>query len=208
VQDPRLILLSTLALSLAAFSGPWGAVLVPAWWLAATPRWIPREQWRPLLGAFLFVLVTAILVSLSGGNGPLYLLRISAVLLVATWAYGTRKGGEFLDMGTWALGDRTGFELGLVAEMALGSLSGLARDLSLLRLSLSLKGGRVPLSSLVPVLGLLVRKQLDRARDLGDTLAVRGYRHGGSLCPRFTRGRWDVPAALSAVGIALLALVL
>jgi len=208
MQDPRLILLSTLALSLAAFSGAWGALLALAWWLAATPRRLPLDRWRALLGAFLFVLVTAALVSLTGGNGPSYLFRISVVLLVAAWAYGTRKGGEFLDMGSWALGNRAGFELGLVAEMAIGSLEGLARDLSLLRLTLRLKGGRMPLSSLVPVLGLLVRKELARARDLGDTLAVRGYRDGGSLCPRFARGPWDGLSAACAVGIAAAALLI
>ena len=144
----------------------------------------------------------------SGGDGPSYLLRMSALLLVAGWAYGTRKGGEFLDMGVWALGDRAGFELGLVAEMALASLEVLDRDLAMLRLALRLKAGRVTLRALVPALGLLVRRELDRARDLGDLLAVRGYRQGGSLCPVFTRGPWDAPAALSAVGIALAALLL
>jgi energy-coupling factor transporter transmembrane protein EcfT len=208
VQDPRLILLSTLALSLAAFASAWGALLVICWWLLATPRRIPAERWRSLLGIFLLVLVTAVLVSLSGGNGPSYLFRISVVLLVATWAYGSRRGGEFLDMGSWALGNRTGFELGLVAEMTLGSLEVLDRDLSMLRLALGLKAGRLTLPALVSSLGLLVKRELDRARDLGDLLAVRGYRRGGTLCPRFPRGPWDGAQALSAVGIALLALVL
>ena len=206
MQDPRLTLLSTVALSVAAFAGVWGALLAIGWWVVATPRRL--EGWRPLLAAFIFILVTALLVTLSGGDGPSYLLRMSAILLVASWAYGTRKGGEFLDMGTWALGEGAGFELGLVAEMAMGTLSVLDRDLSLLRLALRLKGGRVTLRALVPALGLLVRRELDRARDLGDLLAVRGYRHGGSLCPRFSRGRWDAPGALSAVGIALLALLI
>jgi energy-coupling factor transport system permease protein len=111
-------------------------------------------------------------------------------------------------MGTWALGNRTGFELGLIAEMAVQSLEGLDRDLAMLRLALRLKtGGRITLRSLVPALGLLVRRELDRSRDIGDILAVRGYRAGGSLCPRFTRGRWDGAEAALAVGIALLALL-
>lgn len=208
MQDPRLILLSTIALSLAAFAGVWGALLALGWWVVATPRRLPLDRWRGLLAAFAFVLITAALVSLSGGDGLSYLLRISVVLLVAAWAYGTRRGGEFLDMGTWALGDRAGFELGLVAEMALGSLEVLDRDLGMLLLALRLKAGRVTLSSLLPALGVLVRRELLRARDLGDLLAVRGYRHGGSLCPRFARGRWDVLSAVAAVGILLLALVL
>ena len=208
MQDPRLVLLSTIALSLAAFAGVWGALLALGWWLVATPRRLPPDRWRPLLAAFLFVLVTAILVSLSGGDGPSYLLRLSVVLLVATWAYGTRKGGEFLDMGTWALGDRAGFEIGLVAEMAVGSIEVLDRDLSMLLLALRLKAGRVRFSALVPALGLLVRRELDRAREMGDLLAVRGYRQGGSLCPRFSRGPWDGPAALCALAIAGIALVI
>jgi len=165
------------------------------------------DRWRALLAAFLFVLITAALVSLSGGDGLSYLFRISVVLLVAAWAYGTRRGGEFLDMGTWALGDRAGFELGLVAEMAMGSLELLDRDLGMLILALRLKAGRVTLSSLLPALGVLVRRELGRARDLGDLLAVRGYRHGGSLCPAFPRGRWDPAGALAALGIAVIALV-
>jgi energy-coupling factor transport system permease protein len=208
LQDPRLILLSTLALSIAAFASVWGALLTLGWWLLATPRRLPLDRWRALTGAFLFVLVTAALVSLSGGNGLSYLLRISVVLLVATWAWGSREGGGFLDVGSWALGNRTGFELGLVAEMVAGSLEGLDRDLSTLLLAVRLKAGRIILRSLLPAVGLLVRRELDRARDRGDILAVRGYRHGGSLCPRFSRGRGDVPAALTAVAIASLALLI
>ena len=209
MQDPRLTLLSTVALSLAAFAGAWGALLALAWWLLATPRRLPHGRWRPALGLFILVCATAFLVTLSGGNGPSYLFRITVVLLIASWAYGERKGGELLDMGTWALGNRTGFELGLVAEMAVQSLEGLDRDLSMLWLALRLKTGRrITLRSLIPALGLLVRRELDRSRDLGDILAVRGYREGGSLCPRFARGPWEGAWAALAVGIALAVLLL
>jgi len=208
VQDPRLTLLSTVALSLAAFASAWGALLALAWWLLATPRRLPLHRWRSALGLFTLVCATAVLVALSGGNGPSYLFRISVVLLIASWAYGERKGGELLGLGTWALGNRTGFELGLVAEMAIQSLEGIDRDLAMLRFALQLKtGGRITLRSLVPALSLLVRRELDRSRDLGDILAIRGYRVGGSLCPRFTRGPWDGGKAACAVGIAILALV-
>ena len=208
MQDPRLTLLSTVALSLAAFASLWGALLALAWWLLATPRRLPLHRWGSVLGLFILVSATAVLVALSGGNGPSYFFRISVVLLIATWAYSERRGGELLDTGTWALGNRTGFELGLVAEMAVRSLEDLDRDLSMLRLALRLKtGGRITLRSLVPALGLLVRRELDRSRDLGDILAVRGYREGGSLCPRFTRGPWDGVKAAIAVGIALFALL-
>ncbi|HMA05047.1 MAG TPA: hypothetical protein VKO45_03885 [Methanomicrobiales archaeon] len=208
MQDPRLILLSTVALSVAAFAGVTGALLAIGWWAVATPRHLPLGRWRTLLGILLFVLATAVLAAFSGGNGLSYLVRISAVLLIATWAYGSRKGGEFLDMGVWALGDRTGFELGLVAEMAVGSLEVLDRDLGDLLLAIRQKAGRLTIMSLVPALGLLVKRELERARDQGDILAVRGYRDGGSLCPRFAQGPWDGVKALSAVGIALLALLL
>lgn len=208
MQDPRLILLSTLGLSLAAFAGGWGALLALVWWLLGTPRRFPTGRWRSVLGLFLLILATAALVALSGGDGLSYLFRFSVILLIASWAYGSRKGGELLDIGAWALGNRAGFELGLIAEMAAGSLEGLDRDLSLLRLALRLKAGRVTLPALIPALGLLVRRELDRARDLGDLLAVRGYRQGGTLCPRFSRGPWEGIQAACAVGIALLALLL
>ena len=207
MQDPRLILLSTIALSLAAFASAWGALLALGWWLVATPRRLPAVRRGSFAGLLLLVLATAALVALSGGDGLSYLFRISVVLLIASWAYGSRRGGEFLEMGTWALGDRAGFELGLVAEMALGSLEGLDRDLSMLRIALRLKAGRVTPRSLASALGLLVRRELDRARDRGDLLAVRGYRDGGSLCPRFTRGPWEGLAAAAAAGIAAIALI-
>jgi hypothetical protein len=207
VQDPRLTLLSTMALSLAAFASAWGALLALAWWLVATPRRLPLHRWRSMLGLLVLVLATAALLALSGGNGPSYLLRISVVLLVASWAYGERRGGELLDTGTWALGNRIGFELGLVAEMAVQSLDVLDRDLAMLQLALRLKEGRITLGHLVPALGLLLRRELDRSGDLGDILAVRGYRQGGSLCPRFARGPWDGLSAAVAVGIAVFALL-
>ncbi|MDD1659083.1 MAG: hypothetical protein LUP92_02390 [Methanomicrobiales archaeon] len=208
MQDPRLTLLSTVALSLAAFASAWGALLALAWWVFATPRRLPFHRWRSVLGLFIMVCATAVLVALSGGDGLSYLFRISVVLLIASWAYSERRGGELLDMGTWAFGNYTGFELGLVAEMAVQSLVGIDRDLSMLMLAQRLKtGGRITLGSLVPALGLLVRRELDRSGDLGDILAVRGYRDGGSLCPRFTRGPWDGVEAALAVGIAVLALL-
>lgn len=206
MQDPRLILASTIALSLAAFASAWGALLALAWWLIATPRRLPVSRWRPALGLLVLVAATAVFASLSGANGPSYFLRISVVLLVASWAYGERKGGELLDMATWALGDRTGFELGLVAEMAVQSFEVLDRDLGTVLQAIRLKAGRVTPGGLVPALALLVRRELDRSRDLGDILAVRGYRYGGSLCPRFSRGRWELPATAFAVAIAVLAL--
>ncbi|HTY51698.1 MAG TPA: hypothetical protein VMB35_00710 [Methanomicrobiales archaeon] len=207
MRDPRLILLSTVALSAAAFVSIPGALLALGWWLIATPRRLPHDRWRPALGLVVFLLATAALATLSGGDGLSYLLRLSAILLVASWAYSERKGGELLDVGSWALGNGAGFELGLVGEMAVQSLDVLDRDLSMLLLALRQKSGRVTFRALIPALAILVRRELDRARDLGDVLAVRGYRYGGSLCPRFDRGPWDVPAAVLAVGIALAALV-
>ncbi|HUK92465.1 MAG TPA: hypothetical protein VLU98_00350, partial [Methanomicrobiales archaeon] len=87
MQDPRLTLLSTIALSLAAFASIWGALLALAWWLLATPRRLPSDRWRPALGLFVLVSATAVLVSLSGGDGASYFFRISVVLLIASWAY-------------------------------------------------------------------------------------------------------------------------
>ncbi|MDD1663848.1 MAG: hypothetical protein LUQ32_00685, partial [Methanomicrobiales archaeon] len=79
MQDPRLTLLSIVALSLAAFASAWGALLALAWWLLATPRRFPLNRWRSALGLFIMVCATAVLVTLSGGNGLSYLFRISMV---------------------------------------------------------------------------------------------------------------------------------
>jgi hypothetical protein len=46
---------------------------------------------------------------------------------------------------------------------------------------------------------MLINQQMERAASQADNLAMRGYRSGGSLCPRFTTAWPDVVAGLSAI---------
>ncbi len=204
MQDPRLRLLATVVLSLAAFASVTGAVAALAWWLIFTPR--TRALPRPgvLLSLVAMIALTALVSAWSGGPGLSYLIRMTAVLLIAAWAYSETKEGEVLAVAVWALGDRIGFDIGLVAEMGLSGLAVIGQDIDQVRVAMALKGARIGARSIVPIAALLIVTHIRRADEVARLLVVRGYTLGGRVCPVFRAGRRDVPASLSAVIIGLL----
>ena len=206
MQDARLRLFATIILSGAAVSSIAGAVLTFLWWLACTFRWngVPR---RGMSIAFLFIVITAAILQISGGPGISYLIRFSAVLFIAAWAYASFRPGELLDIGVWLLGDGFGFDLGLVGEMSLRSLQVSADDLSRITAAQRMKGAGWNWRTFAPVLATLVHLSLRRADDQAGILAIRGYRKGGTHIPVFIRGGWDIPATICALAIVLVSLL-
>lgn len=204
MQDPRLRLLAAVVLSLAAFASVTGAVAVLAWWLIFTPRTKALPRPGVLLSLIAMVALTALVSAWSGGPGLFYLVRMTAVLLIAAWAYSETKEGEVLAVAVWAFGDRIGFEIGLVAEMGLSGLAVIGQDIDQVRVAMALKGARIGARSIVPIAALLIVTHIRRADEVARLLVVRGYTLGGRVCPVFRTGRRDVPASLSAVIIGLL----
>jgi energy-coupling factor transport system permease protein len=178
-----------------------GAVIAIAWWLVVTPCHSIAVR-RGVLIPFFFIAVTAGIVGITGGSGISYLVRFTAVLLIAAWAFAVYRPGELLDIGVWLFGKGLGFDLGLVGEMGMRSLLLSADDLSRIIAAQRLKGRSWNWRTFGPGLAVLVHLALRRADDQAGILALRGYRGGGTCTPQFTRGRWDV----FATGCAVLAL--
>ncbi|HNQ33987.1 MAG TPA: hypothetical protein PKJ93_09455, partial [Methanoculleus sp.] len=117
MQDPRLRLLSTVVLSLAAFASTMGAVVALVWWLVFTPRTKALPRPGVLFSLTAMIALTALVSAWGGGPGLSYFIRMVVVLLLAAWAYTETEEGEVLAVAVWALGKRIGFEIGLIAEM-------------------------------------------------------------------------------------------
>jgi len=122
MQDQRLRLGTTLILSWAAYSSMVTAALILIWWLLFTRslRALPKKGVIIAMGTMIGL--SAVATQFSGGDGGSYLLRITVVLLVASWAYSERIEGEMMDLAVWLFGRKIGFDIGLLAEIAIQSL--------------------------------------------------------------------------------------
>ena len=201
MQDARLRLASTIALSIAAYASVIGALGAAIWWLAISRgRMIARP--RAVLVFLALIAIVAAAIEATGGDGISYGVRMGAILLVAAWAYGLHRPGDLLDTACWTLGSGRGFEIGLVAEMSLQSIAVLEEDFRRIRLAQSLKGIR-GVRAIIPAAAALLAGELRRADEQAQLLAVRGYRNGGSHCPVFVSARTEQIAAGLALTIAI-----
>jgi energy-coupling factor transport system permease protein len=201
MHDARLRLASTIALSIAAYMSVLGAAGAALWWLVVSRgRIIARP--RAVLFFLALIAIVAMAIEFTGGDGLSYGVRMSAILLVATWAYGQHRPGDLLDVACWALGSRRGFELGLVAEMSLQSITVLGEDFRRIRLVQSLKGIH-GVRAVMPAAAALLAGELRRADEQAKLLAVRGYRDGRSQCPTFDSTRGEQITAGFALTLAI-----
>jgi hypothetical protein len=207
MQDPRIRLLAACLLSAAAFISMIGAAAVIAWWLVFTPRLrCVRHRMAVLAAGALFCLVS-LAVFLSGGGGLSYLVRMTAILLIGTWLYADSLPGDFPALGTWLLGPKTGFELGMTAGMAIQAADGLGDDFARIRLASAQKQVPWGIRSAISSGRVLICDALTRADEMAELLAMRGYREGGTCCPRFRTPSWDIAAGICAGIILVVAFI-
>jgi energy-coupling factor transport system permease protein len=199
MQDIRLRAGTAALLSLAAFIGTTGAVVVFIWWLVFARPWQLKKQLRMVVPAILLIVFFGLVLELTGGGGISYSLRMTVILLIGAWVYAGYRPGEFLRLGTWLLGNRTGFDLGMTAEMGMQSLDLLLSDFSRIRQAYELKGSCRGIRSLVPAGSVLIRGAVRQAEGSAELMAIRGYNHGGTYCPSFRTPVMDVVAALAAL---------
>lgn len=207
MQDPRLKVLSTVALSIGAYLSLIGALLAIVWWIVNgkfTKMWNhPR-----LLGSYaLFIIFVAMLIQFNGGDGISYAIRLTAIILVASWAYGQYQSGEMLNLFVWGFGKRSGFEIGLIAEMSMQTLSSIGEDIDRIKNAITLKGMRWGWKTIGSAVPILLHMLLQRSEEQAKILAVRGYHHGGTLCPSFQYTKFDILATVCAIFIACSALI-
>jgi len=204
MQDPRLRLLSVVVLSIAAFSGIFGAVLAFLWWLFCSERPILlKRSWWPTF-AFLPLALVTIALWVTGEDWFSYVVRLGVVLLIAIYAYQDQKPGEFIKICAWAFGPKRGFDMGLAGEMGFGSIRFLEDEVRRVRQAFLLKGIPSGTRSILPISAGLVFALLRRAEEQADLLLVRGYERGGIACAKFPSSRMDVFAS----GIAVFFLIL
>ncbi|MDH7594361.1 MAG: hypothetical protein QHG99_08475 [Methanomicrobiales archaeon] len=207
MEDIRFRVVSTLALSAAAFASLHGA-LIALLWLAIIDRG-RRAFLRPkiLFTSGILLALISILIAAGGGDGLSYAIRILAVLLVAAWAYGEYRGGELLDLFVWLFGEKAGFELGMMAEMGMTAVYELERDVERIGASFKLKGAGRSIPKMSGMGLSILHSQLARAEEQAIILAIRGYRRGGTHCPEFSASRIEAIAMLFAL-IALISAII
>jgi len=207
MQDVRMRIGTATLLTLVAFFSVLGAAVVFVWWLVFTRRLQEIKRIRIVAGTILMIALAALFISAGGGDGLSYLVRMIVIILIGIWLFSEQKTGEFLHLGVWLLGNRTGFEMGMIAEMGMQMAESLAADLDRIHMAMMIKGQKWGVKTLVPAGLILVSDALIRASDTAELMAVRGFYNGGTLCPQFTHGRYDLIPAMAAIVVGFLAFV-
>ena len=207
MQDVRMRIGTATLLTLVAFFSVPGAAGVFVWWLVFTPRFHEIKRIRMVTGTLILVAVAALFISVTGGDGLSYLVRMIVIILIGVWLFSEQKTGEFLHLGVWLLGNRTGFEMGMIAEMGIQMAESLAADLDRIQMAMMIKGQKWGVKTLIPAGLILVSDALIRASDTAELMAVRGFYNGGSLCPKFTHKRYDLIPAMTAIVVSFLVFV-
>ena len=115
MQDIRLRTGTAALLSLAAFTGITGAVVVFIWWLAFSHPLKVLKEMRMVIPAIMVIVFFSLVLELTGGGGISYCLRMTVIILIGAWVYTGYRQGEFIGLGTWLFGKKTGFDLGMIA---------------------------------------------------------------------------------------------
>jgi energy-coupling factor transport system permease protein len=207
MQDPRIRIAAAAILSVAAFISLQGAVAAFLWWIVFTPRVTLVKRIPGILSIILVIAFFSFVLEILGGGGLSYFIRMTVILLIGMWLYDEQKSGEFLAVGVWLFGNRIGFEIGMTAEMGIQSLVSVAADLERIRMAETIKGVRWGVHSLVPAGLILVHGALIRAEDSAELLAVRGYRYGGTMCPKFLTSTSDIIAGVIVPGVIVFSLI-
>jgi energy-coupling factor transporter transmembrane protein EcfT len=207
MQDIRLRAGAAAFLSLAAFGSITGAAIVFIWWLVFSHPLTVVKKMRMVIPAIILIGFFGFILELTGGGGFSYCLRMTVIVLIGAWMYIGYREGEFLSLGTWLLGKKIGFDLGMIAEMGMQSLELMVSDLSRIRQAQDLKGTRQGLRNLVPAGSILIHGALRRADETAELMAVRGYTHGGSYCPKFQTSGRDLIAGLAALCMGIIAFI-
>jgi hypothetical protein len=203
MQDARVRVLSTLLLSIAAYSSVFGAIAAFAWWLVFSRAKWSFKKIKTTAYVFIFVALVAAVTQVTGGDGISYLIRFFVILLVAGEAFGQRQGGELLETFVWLFGKRWGFDLGLIAEMVAETIELAHLDAIRVRNAMKLKSIPWGIRTAGTLAATLIHIQLRRSKEQAAALSIRGYRKGGNLCPRFNSNFRDKTAFFAAFIIAL-----
>ena len=179
-------------LSCAAFASAEAALFSIAWLLVFSERRFRIPSIPAFAGLFAMIIIISI-ISLNDVRGGLsYFTRMSAMIVIAIWAYSEIKPGEILDTLVWLLGEKTGFELGLTAETAMTEIRRIPEDFRMARVAIGFKGKKFRFTDYIPVFGNILIITLRRAEEHGKVLAGRGYYCGGTHHYKFSSNKKDI----------------
>ena len=201
MQDARLRLLSVFLLSAAAFLNVIAALFVILWWTLFTKRKNSIPSRKAFCVFLLLIALVSVLMELRGLLGVSYFTRMTAVLLIANWAYTEIKPSDMLNTMTWLFGQKFGFELGLISAVALFKITVISEDFANIKAAYIIKGSKLKISDYISAAGNILIMSLRDASKQGRILALRGYKNGGSLSPSFKRSKTDLIPVFFSTGI-------
>ena len=207
MQDARVRLGCAALLSVAAFFNIACAMAVLLWWLIFTPRMRSVRNRKVVIVMLALIGIIAAMITISGGDGFSYLVRIGVIVLIGTWLYAEQKPGDFLSVAVWAFGKRRGFELGMIGECAMQIAESLSYDFVRIQTAMKLKNRPPGIKNLVPIGLMLIHDALVRADEIMELLAVRGYNGGGTICPVFRTTKKDCFAGICAICVLFFSVI-
>jgi len=185
MQDPRIRLISIISLSFASLLSLPCALFTLLWWVIFGRVKTSVRSFKSLVILLLLPLIMGFAAWFTGHDGVSYFIRMTAVLIIASWMYAERYQGEFLDLGVWFFGDRIGFDLGLIGELSISTLEGLVYEIERINIALSQKGEKLNPMIIPAVFSSLLMRQFVLSHDRACLLATRGYMGGGTHYPVF-----------------------
>ncbi|MBP2132790.1 energy-coupling factor transport system permease protein [Methanomicrobium sp. W14] len=204
MQDARLKLLTVFLLSVTAFASVAGAIAVFLWWVLFSKRRNSMPSVKVFAVFFVFIGIVSLIMEYRHLSGLSYLIRMTAVLLIAGWAYTEISSSDLLNTLTWLFGQKAGFEAGLVSAIALNRMKVFSADYSRAKIALKMKNSRYKLKELIPVIGNLLIWSLRDSNYQSRVLALRGYTLGGSMHPVFKKSKKDFIPSIFSIAIFLL----
>ena len=206
MQDPRIRLLGTALLSCAAWISLSGAVLSILWW-GIWGRNTSIKSVRTFIILLIIPAVMSIAATWSGGDGLSYFIRITAILLIASWMFAERYPGELLDVGVYFGGMKLGFDLGLIGELSMSALEVMAKETDRVSIAIRQKGNHISPRIIPAVFSGVVIRELQLAQERAILLTLRGYTSGGTHCPTFVSPKEDRIAGAFSCAIFLFSLI-
>lgn len=207
MQDPRIRLISVIVLSIAAYESVIGALLTLVWWVISAKGKTSVHSVKSILILLLMPAIMGVTAFLTEQDGISYFIRMTAVLVVASWMYAERYQGELLDVSVWLFGERIGFDIGVIGELSMTGLEGLKEDIERIPVALSQKGEKIRIKIIPAVFSSLLMRQLITAHDRACLLTTRGYKGGGKHSPVFFQSKSDLTGGFFAFVILTLSLI-
>lgn len=207
MQDPRIRLPGAAILSCAAWLSLTGAILTLIWWVVCGKMHTSIKSMNMLILILTVPTIMSIASLCSGGDGLSYFIRITAVLIIASWMYAERYPGELLDVGVFFGGSKSGFDLGLIGELSMSALEVLARETERVSIAIRQKDSRISPRILPAVFSGIIVRQLQFAQERATLLTLRGYIRGGTHCPSFITTPADWIAGAFSCAIFLFSLI-